>query len=139
MKLREKDPVTSFVDTRGRIWKLVGQVANGKTEPLDDMGLPTFHFFSPERHYSAEDGLLDTFRTTGVFERIMNDIRQRTARKLLMRSSNKAIIVRVENKYRLAFISDHADDDHELAQTLAPEIDRLVESDDDIRNSYQVV
>lgn len=139
MKLRDKDPVTSFVDNRGRIWKLVGQIKNGKTEPSDDDGLPTFHFFSPEKFYSAEDGLADTFRTTGLFERLMNDIRQRTARQLLIRSSNKAIIVRVQNQYRLAFMSDHADDDHELAKTLAPEIDRLVESDDDLRNTYQVI
>jgi len=74
-------------------------------------------------------------------DKLMRDIRIRTAKGLLERSHQKAYVFYSQAKdfYFLQFISDLEDDDHELAKTLAPEINRIIHDDDEYFRLYEVI
>ena len=135
-------------DKHGRVWMLVGN-APAAPEPEDPL---TCGIVSPdhalgridvkrERHMSAEELLDGMLGIRPTMDKLMSDIRTRTAKGLLERSHQKAYVFYSQAKdfYFLQFISDLEDDDHELAKTLAPEINRIIHDDDEYFRLYEVI
>ena len=135
-------------DKQGRIWMLVGN-APADPEPEDPL---TCGIVSPdhargridvkrERHVSVDEVLDGMLGIRPTMDKLMRDIRIRTAKQLLERSHQKAYVFYSQAKdfYILKFISDHEDDDHELAKTLAPEINRIIHDDDEYFRLYEVI
>jgi hypothetical protein len=126
---------TLKTDERGRVWMLVSNPLPHPRKNDHARGLRR------DRHVSVEELLDDTMSLPGIMGRLMSDIRMRTAQSLLQRScSGKAFIMRSsQGVYSLQFVSDHPDDDHELAKCLAREIDKIISEDDDWLRLYQVI
>lgn len=139
---------TTKRDRHGRIWMLVGN-APPYPEPEDPL---TYGIVSPdhdlgridvkrERHVSAEEILDGILSLRPTMDKLMRDIRIRTAKSLLERSHQKAYVFYSQKMdfYFLKFISDLEDDDHELAKTLAPEINMIIHKDDEYFRLYEVI
>ena len=139
---------TTKRDRHGRIWMLVGS-APPEPEPEDPL---TYGIVSPDhaigrvdvkrdRHVSADEVLDGMLGIRPTMDKLMRDIRTRTAKSLLERSHQKAYVFYSQKKdfYFLQFISDLEDDDHELAKTLAPEINRIIHDDDEYFRLYEVI
>lgn len=139
---------TLKVDPSGQVWMLVGR-QKAVSDPADPL---TFGFSDPNhdrgmadikgsRHCGVEEVLDGIMSVRPTLDKLMNDIRIRTAKQLLERSFNKAYVYESNRsgQYYLRFISDLEDDDHELAKTLQPEIDRILKYDDEYFKLYEVV
>lgn len=133
-------------DKHGRTWMLwrdaPAPAAVGPAhDPLTD-GLDGYRErFAAAEHYGVERLLDDTLAVrTPFWDRLMRDVRTRAARALLDRSGDgRAFVMTVGGEHRLVFVSDHADDDHELAVLLRAEIDRLLKEEPEYRSAYQYV
>jgi hypothetical protein len=122
--------------------KVVGDPADPMTfgfgDPNHDRGMADIR---GQRHCGVEEILDGIMSVRPTLDKLMNDIRIRTARQLLERSFQKAYVYRTvsTDQYYLRFISDHEDDDHELAKTLQKEINRILHDDDEYLKLYEVV
>jgi hypothetical protein len=139
---------TIKVDPAGGVWMLIGRqkaasdpadpLLYGFSDPNHDRGMINL---ANQRHCGVEELLDGIMSVRPVMDKLMNDIRIRTAKQLLERSFQKAYVYQSNRsgQYYLRFISDHEDDDHELAKTLQPEIDRILKDDDEYFKLYEVV
>lgn len=130
-------------DKHGRTWMLWREAprpSRFESDPLTD-GLDDYReAFAKTPHVGVGRLLDDTLDARNQWDRVMTNIRMRTARALLDRSCRgAAFVMTVGGEHRLVFVSDHADDDHELAVLLRPEIDRLLEEDEEYRRMYEFI